>query len=195
MMKTNSPSGLEDRDLELNVRKFNAHISTNCEIIRECHAELTDVLNNYDFGTLHRARIDRALVRMSVASRRVLDLVAPLPSSGEIHGLPREATLLGDEPDVLIVDKDNPKWDFRPWLTEKAMVIGDSLNKLMEYLETDPAEMEFGDDARLTTLEFLGSMIGSNLAKIGDKAQTILDMIRAGRITVIDVRLDDDELD
>ena len=90
---------------------------------------------------------------MSVASRRVLDLVAPLPSSGEIHGLPREATLLGDEPDVLIVDKENPKWDFRPWFTEKATVIGDSINKLMEYLETDPEEMAFGADAHMTPLE------------------------------------------
>ena len=179
--------------MELNVRKFNAHISHNCEVIRDCHAELTDVLSDYDFNTVDRARIDRALVKMSVASRRVLDLVAPLPSSGEIHGLPREATLLGDEPDVLIVDKENPKWDFRPWFTEKATVIGDSLNKLMQYLETDPQGMEFGVDARMTPQEFVRSMIDSNLAEIGDKAQVILDMIRSGRITVVDVRLDDDE--
>jgi len=110
--------------MELNVRKFNAHISTNCEIIKQCHTELTDVLSNYECSNLNRAEIDRALVRMSVASRRVLDLVA---------------------------------------------------------------------DARMTPLEFVKSMVRSNLAEIEDKAQAILDMIRSGRITVIDVKLDEDE--
>ena len=179
--------------MELTVRKFDAHISTNCEIIKHCHAELTALLVEYKYNTADRPRIDRALVRMSIASRRVLDLVAPLPSTGEIHGLPREATILGDEPEVLIVDKENPKWDFRPWFTEKATVISDSLNKLMEYLETDPEEMAFAADASTTPLQFVTSMIRSNLAEIGDKAQLILDMTRSGRITILDVKLDDDE--
>jgi len=179
--------------VELNVRTFNAHISTNCEIIKQCQAELIASLDEYEYGTADRPKIDRALVRMAIASRRILDLVAPMPSAGEIHGLPREATLLGDEPDVLIVDKENPKWDFRPWFTEKTIVISDSLNKLMEYLETDPEEMAFATDARTTPLEFVRGMLRSNLAEIGDKAQLVLDMVRSGRITVLDVKLDDDD--
>ena len=179
--------------MELNVRKFNTHISHNCETIRLWSSQLTDLLRNYEFNPPERPKIDRALVSMSVASRRILDLVAPLPTAGEIHGLPREATLFGDEPDVQIVDKDNPTWDFRPWFTEKATVLYDSLNKLMEYLEPEHESLDFSANATTTPLEFVKSMIRSNLAEIEGMANAILNMIRSGRITVIDVKLDDDD--
>lgn len=178
--------------MELNIRKFNDAIVRNCQIIEQCHDELSDLLRDYQYGTRNRPKIDRALVRMSIASTQVLDLVAPLPSAGQIHGLRREVTLSGGEPDVLIVDKDNPKWDFRPWFIEKATVMSDSLNKLMEYLETNPADIEFAPDAGVASLEFVQSMIRSSLAEIEGMAQTLLDMISSGRITVVDVKLEEE---
>ena len=171
--------------MELKVQRFEDHILGNCRIILECHRELTKVLEGFAPGQAGRANTDRSLVRMSVASQKVLDLVAPHPSSGEIHGLPKEATLYGNEPDVLIVDRENPSWDFRPWFTEKATVIRESLNELMANLEIGPDDEEH--------LSLVRRRVRTNMAEIENKAEAILEMIESGRLNITDVKLEDDE--
>ena len=96
-------------------------------------------------------------------------------------GLPEEMTQTGYELDVLIVDKDNPNWDFKPWFVEKATIIRDSVNKLIEHLESeiDPTE---GD--------IFMSLLRSYMAEIKDKANSILYMIHSGRLSIADVKLD-----
>lgn len=158
--------------MDLNVQKFNDMITDNCQTLLNSHAEISGHIRQSGIVSEKRASIDRNLVTMSVASQKILDLVAPLPSTGTIMGLPDEATSFGDELDVLIVDKENPHWDFRPWFTEKSTVIRDSVNRLMALLE---------DSDKETPDEVSISMTRSALAEIHNKAEAIIEMITSER--------------
>ncbi len=179
--------------MELKVKKFNDLITQNCKIIKDSHLDLSSLLKDYDFKSHDRALIDRNLVRMSVASQKVIDLILPIPSAGEIAGLPKEATQLGDEIDVLIVDKENPNWDFRPWFAEKAGRLKKAINKVINYLETDPQDLELHPSYPKTPEQFLAVLINLNMAEVKEKAETILSMVESGRLTVTDVKLDEEE--
>ena len=179
--------------MELKVRKFDDQIISSCEIIKKCHDHLSSILNDYDYKTCDRAKIDRNIVRMSVASDKIIDLILPIPSAGEIHGLPREATQFGDEPDVMIVDKDNPKWDFRPWFAEKSGALREAINKVMNYLETNPDDLVFHPTATTTPKKHISDMISHNMAEIEHMADAILSMIESGRLAITDVKLEEEE--
>ena len=179
--------------MDLKIQKFNDLITESCNILIDCHEKLSTYLEEFELGSRKKALVDRNLVMMSVSSQRIVDLVSPLPSTGEIIGLPEEATKFGDELDVLIVDKDNPNWDFRPWFTEKSTVIRDSVNKLLDHLERDPNEMDFQPYTKSTPEEFIRSMIRSNMAEIKDKANSILYMIQSERLSITDVKLESEE--
>ncbi len=179
--------------MELKVKKFNDLITQNCKIIKDSHSGLSSLLKDYDFKSQDRSQIDRNLVRMSVASQKIIDLILPIPSAGEIHGLPKEATQLGDEPDVLIVDKENPTWDFRPWFAEKAGRLKNAINRVMNDLETNPEDLKLHPSFPESPEKFLAGLIRLNMAEIEQKADTILSMVESGRLTVTDVKLEGEE--
>lgn len=178
--------------MELKVEKFNNLIIESCKKILGCHKDLTSLTNDYAFNKLDRASVDRNLVIVSVASQKLMDLVLPIPSSGEIHGLPKEATTLGIEPDVLIVNKDKPEWDFKPWFTEKVSAMKDAVNRLLEYLETDPKDVKLHPSASITSEAYLSGFISMNMSEIEHMANTILEMMLSGKLIVTDVKLEED---
>lgn len=59
--------------------------------------------------------VDRLLLWMLLHSRRLMDYVAPLQSSGEIFGLPKEFTSGADRPEPVVYRESKPSWDFSPW--------------------------------------------------------------------------------
>jgi hypothetical protein len=179
--------------MELKVEKFNDLIVKNCRIIKTAHKTLTDQLKNYKYDNSKRDQIDRNLVKLSVASQRIIDLILPIPSSGEIFGLPKEATEAADDPDVLIVDKENTNYDFRPWFAEKTGALKSAINKLMANLETNPADIDIHPLVDITALEHLRSLQNLYMAEIHQKADVIQEMIESGRLSITDVRLVDDD--
>ncbi len=66
---------------------------------------------------------------------------------GEIHSLPKETTTKDFQDNILIVDKDHPKWNFIPWFKEKTIAIVDALKELMELLEQNLSKLNL----KLTT--------------------------------------------
>ncbi len=179
--------------MELKVKEFNNLITHCCKTIQDSHSKLESILKDYDYKS-DRSQIDRNLIKMCVASQKLMNLVLPVPSTGEIYGLPEEATKLDLQDGLLIADKDNPDWDFRSWFIEKVSAIKDGVNELMDRLETDPEEYKIKATAQISTKEFITDMINSCMRRIPPYAQSILDMIRSGRLTVKNVRLEEEEL-
>jgi len=179
--------------MDLQVKEYNELIVDCCTIILQSHKNLESLLEEYDFHSSNRAEIDRNLISMAVASNKMLDLVHPLPTSGEIHGLPKEATTVDFQDDVLIVDKDHPKWNFVPWFKEKTIAIVEALKKLMEFLEQNPDKLNLHPKATMTPKQYINDMIGSYLREIPPYAQTILNMIESGRLSISNVRLEEEE--
>jgi hypothetical protein len=141
--------------MDLRVNEYNDLIIDCCKIILQSHKSLESLLEEYDFDLSNRAGIDRNLIAMSVASNKMLDLVHPLPTSGEIHGLPKEATTEDFQDDVLIVDKDHPKWNFVPWFKEKTITIVDAVRELMELLERDPSKLNLKLKVAMTSKDYI----------------------------------------
>jgi hypothetical protein len=170
--------------MDLKVTDFNASIVYWCKIILESQNSLAFLSKEFSPQNIkdNRAEIDRNLIQMIVASQKILDLVFPIPNAGQIHGLPKEATLLGDELDILAIDKDNPNWDFKPWFSEKSGALKKAINELLETLEDPSSE------------SYARKIMDSSMAEIQNKAQTIIDMIESGRLVIKDVKLDEDDM-
>jgi hypothetical protein len=179
--------------MELKIKEFNNLIIHCCKTIQDSHGKLESILKNYDCQEADRSLIDRNLIKMCVASQKLMNLVLPVQSTGEIYGLPEEVTKLDLQDGLLIADKEHPDWDFKNWFKEKVSAIKDGVNELMEWLETDPEEYKIKATAQISAKEFITDMINSCMRRIHPYAQTILDMIRSGRLTVKNVRLEVEE--
>mgnify|MGYP006288445511 FL=1 len=129
---------------------------------------------------------------MNLSSQKIIDLVFPIPNAGQIHGLPKEATKARYEADVIVVDREHPSWDFRPWFGEKSGSLKEAVNKLMDYLEAEY------DSAVVTHLsedeweKYVGDMIRMHMADIEGYAKAILDMIESERLVIKDVKVEDE---
>ncbi len=181
--------------MDLKVEKYDDLIIESCKTVLHAYTDLNPILEDRKHNSEERGQIDRCLVRMTVASQKIIDLILPLPSSGEIHGLPRESTDAADDPDVLIVDKENQKFDFRPWFAEKTGALKRAIDSLMANLETNPEDVKIHPMADVTAVEHLRGMQKLNMSEILRKAETILEMVESGRISITDVRLDEEDED
>jgi len=141
--------------MDLQVKEYNELIVNCCKIILQSYSNLEFLLEEYDYNTSNRAEIDRNLISMAVASKKMLDLVNPLPTSGEIHGLAKEATTVDFQDEVLIVDKNHPKWNFIPWLKEKTCMIEEAIKKLMEFLEHNPDKLNLHPKTIMTSKKYI----------------------------------------
>ena len=123
--------------MELNVTDYNESVTQWCNTILCCHYNLFFLIEDYSKEKVreNRAFIDRNLVKVNLSAQKIIDLVFPLPNAGEIHGLPKEATMAEDEPDVIVVDGKFPQWDFKAWFGEKSGALKEAVNKLMDNLK------------------------------------------------------------
>lgn len=130
---------------------------------------------------------------MTISAENIVGLVYPIPNTGEIHGLPKEATMSEDDPDVIVVDKEHPQWDFKAWFGEKSGALKVAVNKLMQYLEMDYETMA---DFHMSVEEwekYVGGMVRSNLRELEGKAKAILEMIEWDRLVIKDVRVEEED--
>ncbi len=84
--------------MEIEWQDFNEIVLNECNNVKQHAQELESLLADYCYDTPLRSKIDRTLVKLSITSQKLMDLVMPIPSTGEIFGLPREATSNADLP-------------------------------------------------------------------------------------------------
>jgi hypothetical protein len=179
--------------MEIEIKDFNEFIIKCCKTIKECYDNLQSLLKDYNYFSADRAKIDRNLVKMSIASQKMLNLVMPLPSVGEIHGLPKEATEGVWQPNVTIVDGEHPSWDFKAWFVEKTSRVKKAIDKLMEDLELNPRELQLNADVPVAAEEYVSEMIGLHMEEIHHVNNAILSMCSSGRLSVSEVKVEDDK--
>lgn len=106
--------------------------------------------------------------------------------------IPKECTEVADNPDVIVVDRDHPNWDFRPWFKEKTNNIKEAFEGLLEYYEKDPNEFKLATNSEMTSKEFILDRIDFEIRVIKGYADAIRTMFESGRLTVRDVRLEEE---
>lgn len=182
--------------MKLEVVDYNSLIIDSCGTVLDAYNAMDPLIHPHEFGRSQRAVVDRNLIRMIIASDRILDLVLPVPTAGEIHGLPREATTASDDFEIVIVDRENPSWDFKPWFAEKASNLKGAVTKVAVELEQELSRVP-KDEASETEIEkFKRSVIRPHFDEIQARAHTILDMMQSGKLIVKGSRLheyDDEE--
>jgi len=181
--------------VDLQVTDYNKAITEWCNTILACHYNLSFLTKDYNKDKVreNRALIDRNLVRMHLSAQKIIDLVFPIPNAGQIHGLPKEATMAEDEPDVIVVDREHPQWDFKAWFGEKSGALKEAVNKLMDYLEGEYDSIVVTHLSEEEWEKSIGGTIRSNMRQIEGKANALLEMIDSGRLVIKDVRVEEEE--
>ena len=103
--------------------------------------------------------------------------------------------MAADDPDVIVVDRENPSWDFRPWFGEKSGVLKEAVNKLMDYLETEYDPQVITHLSETEWEKSVGGMIRVNMREIKGKANALLEMIETDRLVIKGVRVEEQEED
>ena len=103
---------------------------TSSRLSSEHLRNTTRLATLFSASTYKSPEVDRLLIELLVESRRLLDFIAPLKSTGEIHGLPKESTSAYDRPEPIIYLADDPARDFGPWSMEKTSRIQGNLFKI-----------------------------------------------------------------
>ena len=177
--------------MELKVENFDQFIQEQCKNAQEYVSKLEPLFKVFNF--YDKSKTDRLMIQLAHAVQNLCRIALPAPSSAEFFGMPKEATEAADNPDVIVVDKDHPDWDFRPWFKGKINSIRDGFEGLLENYEKDPNELKLASNAGITSKEFLLGMLEHHLKVIRAYAGAVLSMFESGRLTVRDVRLEEEE--
>lgn len=143
------------------------------------------------YNPLEKEKGDRIVVKLVFSTQSIRKIVLPALSSGEIHGLPREATEAAEEPDVMIVNKEQPDWDFRPWFYEKFGSVQRGIEGLIGAYETDLSKLQLAPNSGMTPLQYIVDQLKYHLRTMKIYTEAILEMFESGKLTVKDVRLSD----
>lgn len=179
--------------MKIEWQDFNGTVLAECNKIAEYVNKLDSFLENYCCETPLRHKIDRTLVRLSIAAQRLMDLVMPIPSTGEIFGLPREATENADLPKPQLIHQDRPTWDYIPWFCEKVTRIRQAVNRLMEGLEKNPEKIEFTKGFWNSAEDYIKDEMRSQIRQIRGVNQGLLEMFGSGKLRISDVRMIEEE--
>ena len=175
--------------MEIKWQDFNGTVLAECNKIAEYVNKLDSLLKDYCYQTPLKYKIDRTLVRLSIAAQRLMGLVMPIPSTGEIFGLPREATENADLPRPQLVHKDRPTWNYMSWFCEKITRIRQAVNRLMEELEKNPKKMGVNKKSWDSPEEYTKDGINLQLAEIRHVNQALLSLFESGELKITDVRI------
>ena len=176
--------------MELKTQNFDRFIQEQCAAIVEYSISLRQQFKNLNYQD--KSQPDRLMIQLALSIQNLCKVVFPTPSSGEIIGMPREATESADDPDVIVVDKEHPEWDFKPWLQEKANNIRQAFEGLLEYYEKNPREFTLAPNAGISSEQFIQERLDHEIQTIEAYAEAIRSMFESGRLTVRDVRLEDE---
>ncbi|GAH41773.1 unnamed protein product, partial [marine sediment metagenome] len=103
--------------MELKVQNFDQFIQEQCKNLDKYCSGLEPLFNKFNFQD--KSQTDRLMIQLTLAVQSLCSIAFPTPGSAEFFGMPKEATEAADNPDVIVVDRDHPKWDFKPWFQEK----------------------------------------------------------------------------
>jgi len=83
---------------------------------------------------------DKILLKLLADSRRLLNFVAPILTTGEIHGLPKSATEADKRPAPIVFREGDPSRDFGAWWYEKTSRVHVRLFELVDLLDRPESE-------------------------------------------------------
>lgn len=175
--------------MELKVENFDQFIQDQCKIIIDCISSLESLFKKFNFQD--KTKTDRLMIKLTLAVQSLCSIAFPNPSSAEFFGMPKEATEAADNPDVIVVDRDHPKWDFKPWFQGKVNNIKAAFEGLLEYYEKDPLELKLAPNCEMTPKEFILGGIDFKIRVIKAYADVILSMFESGRLSVRDVKIEE----
>ena len=176
--------------MELKVQNFDQFIQEQCKNLDKYCSSLESLFKEFNFQD--KSQTDRLMIQLTLTVQNLRGIAFPTPASAEFFGMPKEATEAADNPDVIVVDRDHPNWDFRPWFKEKANNIRQAFEGLLEYYEKDPNEIKLASNTRTTPKELILDMLGHDLQTIKAYADAILPMFESGRLNIRDVRLEEE---
>lgn len=133
-------------------------------------------------GTHDGPRVDKLLVALLVFSRKLLDYIDPVKSTGEIHGLPKAMTDGCDRPAPIVYRKQDPEIDFGPWWQEKTSRIHAGLFKIAMALSLPHDEVS-------------KSLMDLHLSEIRHLTGGMVDLLNAGGLVIREIRMEEDEED
>ena len=177
--------------MELKVQNFDQFIQEQCKNLDKYCSALESLFKGFDFQD--KSQTDRLMIQLTLSVQNLCKIALPTPGSAEFFGMPKEATEAADNPDVIVVDIEHPNWDFRPWFKQKVNNIKQAFEGLLEYYEKDPNEIKLASDTGTTPKEFILDMLDHDLRTIKAYADAILSMFESGRLSIRDVRLEDEE--
>lgn len=82
----------------------------------------------------------KTLLKLLADSRRLLNFVAPILTTGEIHGLPKSATEADKRPAPIVFREEDPSRDFGNWWYEKTSRVHARLFELVDLLDRPDSE-------------------------------------------------------
>ena len=122
--------------MELKVKNFYKIIQKQC---RDITGSATSLNKNFmRYNPWEKQETDRLMIRLALSVQNLTKIAFPAIGSGEFFGLDKENT---DEPDVIVADRENPQWDFKPWFAEKTNNIKQAYEALLENYEIDISEV------------------------------------------------------
>ena len=83
---------------------------------------------------------DKTLLKLLADSRRLLNFVAPILTTGEIHGLSKSATEADKRPAPIVFREADPGRDFGAWWYEKTSRVHARLFELVDLLDRPESE-------------------------------------------------------
>ena len=177
--------------MELSVQTFDSFIQNECRKTREYVSSSESLFERNEFQG--KAKTDRLMIQISLSVQNLCKIAFPIPASAEFFGMPKEATDAADDPDVIVVDKENPNRDFKPWFQEKTNNIREGYQELLEYHEKNPREFTLAPNAGISSEQFIRERLDHEIQTIEAYAGAILSMFESGRFTVRDVRLEEED--
>lgn len=175
--------------MTVKIKDYENFVVESCHLIKDAVKCIEPLLEKDSALTKKDiAKIDRAFVRLALLMKGLAEIIHPTPSTGEIHGLPTEATSGASRPEPIPIHTERPDWDFRPWLKEKILSMSGEFDLLMRE-----AEKEFHPDTPLP-----GEIAGSpnllfHARYICKRTDTISEMFESGQLKFKDVMVEDDE--
>jgi hypothetical protein len=132
-------------------------------------------------GINQSPEIDKILLGLLVVSRKLLDYIAPLKSTGEIFGLPKAASD-PDRPEPIIFRADEPNIDFGAWWHEKTSRIHKGLFQIAMRLATPQDELT-------------KDLINLNISEIQHIIGSVIDLLNSGGLVIREIRIGDEDDD
>ena len=173
--------------MKLKVKNFDEYIQVQCrDIINSASS-----LNKLFMRSFEKQEIDRLMIKLALSVQNLTKIPFPAIGSGEFFGLEKENTDAADEPDIIVVDRENPQWDFKPWFADKTNNIKQAYEQLLENYEIDISDIVLAPNSGIKPVDFVADKLKFEVKVLISYSEAILQMFESGRLSVRDVRLED----